>query len=137
MQKRKSLSPKLREAVYLKYDGHCAYCGKKLTAKEFQVDHLVPVQRERFGKYSEDQIERFENYIPSCRVCNHYKRAHSLETFRRYIEEIPKKLERDSYIYRIGKKYNLIEEHPQKIAFYFEEIDEARKQLLEQNSNQK
>ena len=137
MQKRKSLSPKVREAVYFKYDGHCAYCGKKLTAKEFQVDHLIPVQRERFGKYSDDQIERFENYIPSCRVCNHYKRAHSLETFRRYIEEIPKKLDRDSYIYRIGKKYNLIEEHPQKITFYFEEIDEARKQLSEQNLNQK
>ena len=69
--------------------------------------------------------------------CNHYKRAHSLETFRRYIEEIPNKLDRDSYIYRIGKKYNLIEEHPQKITFYFEEIDEARKQLLEQNLDQK
>ena len=130
MQKRKSLTPKMREAVYLKYDGHCAYCGKKLTAKEFQVDHLIPVQRERFGKYTEEQIECFENYIPSCRVCNHYKRAHSLETFRRYIEEIPNKLDRDSYIYRIGKKYNLIEEHPQKIIFYFEEIEEARKQLI-------
>lgn len=137
MQKRKSLSPKLREAVYLKYDGHCAYCGKKLTAKEFQVDHLIPVQRERFGKYTEDQIECFENYMPADRICNHYKRAHSLETFRRYIEEIPNKLDRDSYIYRIGKKYNLIEEHPQKITFYFEEIDEARKQLLEQNLDQK
>jgi hypothetical protein len=137
MQKRKSLSPKLREAVYLKYDGHCAYCGKKLAAKEFQVDHLVPVQRERFGKYTEDQIERFENYLPSCRVCNHYKRAHSLETFRRYIEEIPKKLDRDSYIYRIGKKYGLIEEHPQKITFYFEEIEELHKQLLDQKLIQK
>ena len=85
--KRKSLSPKVREAVYYKYDGHCAYCGKKLNTKEFQVDHLIPVQRERFGKYTEDQLERFDNYMPTCRRCNHYKRAHSLETFRRYIEE--------------------------------------------------
>jgi hypothetical protein len=129
MTKRKSLTPKMREAVYLKYDGHCAYCGKKLTAKEFQVDHLIPVQRERFGKYTEDQIERFENYVPSCRSCNHYKRAHSLETFRRYIEEIPKKLDRDSYIYRIGKNYDLVEEHPRKIVFYFEQI-EAERELM-------
>ena len=56
MQKRKSLSPKVREAVYYKYDGHCAYCGKELTPKEFQVDHLIPVQRERFGKYTEEEI---------------------------------------------------------------------------------
>jgi 5-methylcytosine-specific restriction endonuclease McrA len=130
MQKRKSLPPKVREAVYYKYDGHCAYCGKELTTKEFQVDHLIPVQRERFGKYTEEQLERFENYFPSCRVCNHYKRAHSLETFRRYIEEIPKKLDRDSYIYRIGKKYYLIEEHPKKIEFYFEKIERERTQVL-------
>jgi hypothetical protein len=127
MQKRKSLSPKVREAVYHKYDGHCAYCGKELGPKEFQVDHIIPVQRERFGKYSEEQIECFENYVPACRTCNHYKRAHSLEVFRRYIEEIPMKLERDNYIYRIGKKYGLIEEHPRKIRFYFEEFEETRR----------
>lgn len=129
MSKRKSLSPKVREAVYQKYDGHCAYCGKKLNYKEFQVDHLIPIQRETFGKYTEEQLERFENYMPTDRVCNHYKRAHSLETFRRYIEEIPMKLDRDNYIYRIGKKYNLIEEHPRKIKFYFEEIEEERKAI--------
>lgn len=129
MQKRKSLSPKVREAVYYKYDGHCAYCGKKLTAKEYQVDHLIPVQRERFGKYTEEQIECFDNYVPSCRTCNHYKRAHSLETFRRYIEEIPAKLDKGNYIYRIGKKYNLLEEHPHKIKFYFEMIDEEKQNL--------
>ena len=123
MAKRKSLSPKVREAVYYKYDGHCAYCGKKLTPKEFQVDHLIPKQRERFGKYTTEQIECFENYVSSCRVCNNYKRSHSLETFRRYIEEIPMKLERDSCIYRIGKKYGLIEEHPRKIEFYFEQVE--------------
>lgn len=121
MQKRKSLSPKVREAVYYKYDGHCAYCGKKLTTKDFQVDHLVPIQRERFGKYTEEQLERFTNYMPSCRRCNHYKRAHSLETFRRYIEEIPEKLRDSNYIYKVGIDYGLIKEYPKKIVFYFEQ----------------
>jgi 5-methylcytosine-specific restriction endonuclease McrA len=127
MQKRKSLSPKVREAVYQKYGGRCAYCGKEIEYKDMQIDHLIPVQRERFGRYNEEQIECFENYMPTDRTCNHYKRAHSLETFRRYIEEIPSKLERDSYIYRIGKKYDLIEEHPQKIKFYFEQVEELAK----------
>ena len=90
--KRKTISKKMREAVYNKYDGHCAYCGKELPKKGWQLDHLIPYQRERFGRYTEEQIECFENYMPACRRCNHYKRAHSLEVFRRYIKEIPKKL---------------------------------------------
>ena len=123
MRKRKSLSPKVREAVYYKYDGHCAYCGKVLTPKDYQVDHLIPIQRERFGKYTEEQLERFDNYMPACRRCNLYKRAHSLETFRKYIEEIPRKLKERNYIYKVGLDYGLIEEHPQKIEFYFETIE--------------
>lgn len=128
MQKRKALTPRLREAVYYKYDGHCAYCGKKLNTKEFQVDHLIPIQRERFGKYTEEQLERFDNYMPTCRRCNHYKRAHSLETFRRYIEEIPKKLQ-DNYICKVGVDYTLVEFHPRKIKFYFEMIEEEKQNL--------
>lgn len=124
--KRKAISKKVREAVYNKYDGHCAYCGKKIEYKEMQVDHLIPVQRERFGKYTEEQIECFENYYCACRSCNHYKRSHSLEVFRKMIEEIPKKLYRDSYIYKVGLNYGLIEPHEHKIKFYFEQVDELK-----------
>lgn len=127
MSKRKVLSKKEREAVYAKYDGHCAYCGKEISYKEMQVDHLIPVQRERFKKYSEDEIECFENYLPACRRCNHYKRAHSLEVFREYIEEIPKKLYRDNYIYKVGLDYGLVEAHEHKIKFYFERLAEIEK----------
>lgn len=28
--KRKAIAKKTREAVYNKYDGHCAYCGKEI-----------------------------------------------------------------------------------------------------------
>lgn len=126
MIKRKTISKKMREAVYDKYNGHCAYCGVKIEYKDMQVDHLIPVQRERFKRYSEEEIECFENYMPACRKCNHYKRAHSLEVFRKMIEEIPKKLGRDSYIYRIGRKYNLIVEWPQSIKFYFELAEEKK-----------
>lgn len=125
--KRKTIPKKVREAVYQKYDGHCAYCGKKIDYKEMQVDHLIPVQRERWKKYSEEEIECFENYTPSCRRCNHYKRAHSLEVFRKYIEEIPAKLCRDNYIYKVGLDYGLIESHEHKVKFYFEQIGELNK----------
>ena len=99
MLKRKAISKKVRDAVYRKYDGHCAYCGKKIDYNDMQVDHLIPVQRERFGKYTEEQIECFENYMPSCRRCNHAKRSYSLENFRKFLEEIPRKLKERNYIY--------------------------------------
>ena len=121
--KRKAIPAKLRDEIFKKYDGHCAYCGKELNRGTWQVDHLIPVQRERFGKASQQEVERFENFMPSCRRCNHYKRAHSLETFRRYIEEIPRKLKEDNYIYKIGLDYGLVEEHPHKIVFYFEQVE--------------
>lgn len=126
--KRKAISKKVREEVFNKFDGHCAYCGKELTPKNWQLDHLIPVQREQFGRHTVDQIECFDNYVPSCRSCNHYKRAHSLEVFRRYIEEIPKKLQRDSYIYRIGKDYGLVADHCGKVEFYFEFLQRVQKE---------
>jgi hypothetical protein len=125
MVKRKTIPKKVREAVYTKYDGHCAYCGKKIEYKEFQLDHLIPKQREQFKRYTEEQIECFENYMPSCRRCNHYKRAHTIEYFREMIETIPKKLFRDSYIYKVGLDYGLIEANEHKIIFYYEQVDEG------------
>ena len=118
----KIISKKVRLAVYNKYNGHCAYCGKAIEYKDMQLDHLIPRQRERFKKYSDEEIECFENYMPSCRRCNHYKRAHSLETFRQMIEEIPKKLFRDNYIYKVGLDYGLISTNERKIIFYFEQF---------------
>ena len=126
MQKRKAIPKKVREAVYQKYSGHCAYCGKKLEYKEFQLDHIIP-RRNWGNKYTEEQIECFENYNCACRSCNHYKRSHSLEAFRQMIEEIPKKLFRDSYIYKVGLNYGLIEPQEHEIKFYFEQIEEMKK----------
>lgn len=53
-------------------------------------------------------------------MCNHYKRANSLETFRRYIEEIPRKL-RDNYIYKVGIVYGEVVEQAHPVKFYFEQ----------------
>ena len=45
--------------------------------------------------------------------------ANSLETFRRYIAEIPRKL-RENYIYKIGVVYGNVIEAEKPIEFYFE-----------------
>lgn len=82
-----------------------------------QVDHFLPVKSWNIENTRTNDIS---NLMPSCRMCNHYKRAHSLETFRRYIEEIPKKL-RSNYIYKIGVAYGNIIENENPVKFYFEE----------------
>ncbi len=118
-----SISKKTREKVYQKYNGHCAYCGREIELRDMQVDHFIPQEMEPVvvaGNFPGiDSIDDFQNLMPACRMCNHYKRAHSLNTFRRYIEEIPKKL-RNDYIYKIGVAYGNIVENEKPIRFFFE-----------------
>ena len=85
-----------------------------------QVDHFIPQKR-----CDVTMVDDISNLMPSCRSCNHYKRAHSLETFRRYIAEIPKKL-KTNYIYKIGLIYGNVIENEKPIKFYFEEYEERR-----------
>ncbi len=122
-----SISKKTREEVYQKYGGRCAYCGRQIEMKDMQVDHFIPQCMDFVfvaGEYKGiDSVDDIKNLMPACRSCNHYKRAHSLETFRRYIEEIPKKLRKD-YIYKIGVIYGNVIENEKPVKFYFEEVSE-------------
>lgn len=122
-QKRKRLSKDERLKVYKKYQGRCAYCGQPIAYEDMQVDHLVPVMAMEYLGRKQEEVDTTDNYMPSCRMCNHYKRGSSLEGFREMIETIPYKLERDSYIYRVGRRYENIKAEPQQIRFYFEKMD--------------
>lgn len=106
------MKKELRELVYQKYSGHCAYCGREIEYKDMQVDHFVP--------QIQGGTDDFSNLMPSCRMCNHYKRANRLEYFRECIEGIPRKLRKD-YIYKVGVAYGNIIENEKPIVFYFEE----------------
>lgn len=117
-----SVSKKKRETVYQKYDGHCAYCGREIAYKDMQVDHFLPLRAWGVGDSGTDDIE---NLMPACRTCNHYKRAHTLETFRRYVADIPRKL-RQNYIYKVGVIYGNVVEVEKPIVFYFEKQEEHK-----------
>ena len=114
-----SINKAKREAVYKKYDGHCAYCGREIEYKDMQVDHFLPLKAWGIEDAGTDDLS---NLMPACRTCNHYKRANSLETFRRYIYEIPKKL-RTNYIYKVGLIYGNVSDIEKPIKFYFEMVD--------------
>lgn len=113
-----AFNKKTRQAVYRKYDGHCAYCGREIAYKDMQVDHFLPLRAWGIEDAGMDDIS---NLMPSCRMCNHYKRANNLETFRRYITEIPRKMH-ENYIYKIGVSYGNIMEREKPIVFYFEKV---------------
>ena len=111
-----AISKSKREEVYPTYNGHCAYCGREIAYKDMQVDHFLPLRAWGIEDTGTDDLD---NLMPACRMCNHYKRANSHEAFRRYIEEIPRKL-RDNYIYKVGVAYGEVVEQEHPVKFYFE-----------------
>ena len=119
MNTRQYITPEKRKIIYEKFNGHCAYCGKEIEYKDMQVDHLIPL---RVGGDND-----IKNLMPSCRLCNHYKRANSLEGWRKMIEEIPFKLKRNSYIYKVGLQFGNVITNYKRIEFYFEEVERLKR----------
>lgn len=81
-----------------------------------QIDHLHPIY---LGGDND-----LNNLMPTCRSCNNYKRTYTLEKFRKQLSLLNSRLERDSIIYRISKRYGLLKEVDKPIKFYFEEVEE-------------
>ena len=106
-----------RIRVYNKYGKRCAYCGKSLEYKEMQVDHMIPRLR---GRRPDSVVEVFENWMPSCRRCNHYKRTYSLERFREILKTLDQRINAH-YINKVAVDYGVIREVvPWDGVFYFE-----------------
>jgi len=115
-----------RNKVYVKCGGRCAYCGKEITLKQMQVDHIEPQWTTVEDKYLlRDGITRGTNHIdnlnPACVRCNKWKSTFSVERFRGEISKQAERLQRDSSAFRMALDYNLISIHePKPIVFYFE-----------------
>lgn len=101
----------MREKVYQKSDGHCAYCGRSMAIEQMQIDHIAP---KCLG--GSDAID---NLNPSCRMCNHYKRSLTVEKFREQIKTLITRLEK-IYIYRVAVNFGIVNELTWDGKFYFE-----------------
>lgn len=139
---------RIRELVYNKYGGHCAYCGKKIDIKDMQIDHFKPILRGWSDKYINDSNENYDeyvrvhrllqypilpfekykitrgkddisNYMPACRSCNFRKGTSDIETLRK---EIGLQAERlmATFQGRMSAAYGLIQYKPHEIKFYYE-----------------
>lgn len=115
---RKQISKTLREKVFNKYNGHCAYCGCSLSIKTMQVDHLVSVYRANYTN-SKMNVNSIENLMPACRRCNFYKGANSLNDFRESLKGLMNRV-KQSFVYRLATQYNMVKEIKWEGKFYFE-----------------
>ena len=109
---RRRLSQAERKAVYDKYNGHCAYCGCDIPFKGFNVDHLHCL---RNYEYTEEltgiDVHSIDNLMPACGSCNRYKATMDLETFRKQLQKIPDRLQRDVCTYNIALRYKMVQEN--------------------------
>jgi HNH endonuclease len=104
----------LRQMVYEKYDGHCGYCGQSIEYKKMQVDHIWP----RVAGGNGD----FDNLMPACRRCNHYKRALTLDMFRRQMLSLHQRID-DIYIFKVAINFGMATLRPFDGQFYFEKVN--------------
>ena len=119
--RRKTIPKKIRQIVYDKYNGHCAYCGCELEYKDMQIDHIESVFKAEYNR--EEVDDSLNNYNPACRACNFYKSTWSLENFRDNIQHmLIGKLRRD-FNYKMLVKYGMIREDFKPVRFYFEEVE--------------
>lgn len=113
-----AISKLKRAAVYDKYEGHCAYCGREITIKQMQVDHRVP----KFSFEMRDDIDmpdHITNLEPSCAHCNHYKGGFEIEEFRRLLMQLHKALSK-VHKNRVAQGFGIVTLIPWDGVFYFE-----------------
>lgn len=122
--KRRRFTRAVREAVYNKCNGHCAYCGIQIPISKMQIDHLIPFEFADAYAIQGIYLDAFDNLMPACRSCNNYKSSLTLEKFRKSVERWPEVLLRDSVTYRNAVRFGLVEPKPHKVIFYFEQIEE-------------
>ncbi len=127
------MNKKIREEIYNKFGGLCAYTGKPL-GEDWQIDHVTPHLHYRF-KLAEGDVNNKDNLFPALRIVNHYKRAHGLEGFRKYMKSFHKRLaklpkntlvektkRRKEYMFKIADAFDISIDKPFSGVFYFETI---------------
>lgn len=117
----------LKQQVYNKYNGLCAYTGKPLE-DDWQIDHIKP-KRQGGG-------DDFENLLPALKIVNHYKRGYDLEGFRKYmmnfyirLKRLPKSTKSEKtrkrilYLQKISQAFDISEDAVFNGKFYFEKYN--------------
>ena len=117
-----------RLKIYNKFNKKCCYCGNDLEYKNMQIDHLHPQCRSHYYQsdlmkkmynLQDKTVDDFNNLMPSCRRCNHYKRSLTLEEFRERMKTIHERIA-DIYIVKVAIDYRIVKINKWNGKFYFE-----------------
>lgn len=155
---------RIRELVYQKYGGHCAYCGKKIGMKDMQIDHFVPILRGWSDEYINAENSR-ENYELWAKIFKQegkpipayeeYKIVRGMDELSNYMpacracnfrkgtmdienfrKEVGLQAERlmQTFQGRMSAAYGLITYTPHKVEFYFEKNKQQHLAMTEESS---
>ena len=122
----------IRDAVYNKFGGRCAYSGTPLEL-DWQVDHVVSKRECWFLMIDPDRIE---NMVPAQKIINHYKRSLSVDKFRNnWLGGLHKRLAklpanprterskgRIRYLLKVASCFGITKHKPFSGVFYFETV---------------
>lgn len=134
----------LRQFIFEKFDGLCAYTGTPLK-EDWQIDHKVPrIFYEISGK---DGVDDVENLIPCQRIVNHYKKGLPLEEFRTWypgglherLKRLPKNplskksISKKEYLLEVASLFGTTEDIPFNGEFYFEKLNQNNMKTQDEN----
>lgn len=109
---------KRRDEIHAKCGGRCGYCGREISLKEMQIDHMWPKCR--------GGSDEMENLLPSCGQCNHYKRSLTVDGFRDRMLSLDKRISQ-MYTLKVAVKFGIAIIKPFDGAFYFEKLKDDLK----------
>jgi len=105
---REPIDKSIRQDVFHKFGGHCAYCGVQLKSKGWHCDHVIP--------WADGGPDDVVNLFPACKHCNTLKNKLSLESFRKCIETYHEKA---GVI--VSERFGILKViAPIKVEFWFE-----------------
>lgn len=127
------MNKKIRQQVYDKCNGLCAYTGKPL-GDSWQVDHIIPQYKYDYSLVSGNKND-ISNLLPAIKIINHYKRGQDLEQFREYIKtlhlrinKLPKNtkdakaVKRKAYLLEVAELFGITKDNSFDGVFYFEKL---------------
>lgn len=118
-----SFGKKIRELVYNKTKGYCAYCGCELP-KKWHIDHLQPARRDLTTGEYDKSLDDVDNLLPACPSCNIIKSSQPLESFRHEIENMYNSVNNGTF--KVAERYGIVTREKKEIKFYFEKEEERR-----------
>jgi 5-methylcytosine-specific restriction endonuclease McrA len=124
----------LREKIFNKFNGLCAYSGTPLEP-DWQIEHIMPVVRNG-GTMIKKENDSIENMVPVQKIINHYKHSMDLDKFRTWLlgglherlKKLPKNprtekgKKRKEYLLKVAEYFYITEDKPFDGKFYFERI---------------